>query len=429
MRPAPPPELQPEALSIPSALNRVDFQDLEYVEGYDENLMCAICHCPFVSPVRLDCDHVFCQSCVHRAMEHSESCPTCRKRSTEQPEGVPVPKLIQSMLDGLLVKCPLREEGCTETMTRGSVQDHIDQYCDYTKVKCPWERCTLKARRKDAKKLWCQHSMLSCRDCRQDIMERDLDYHREKLCEQRKASCPHCKQEMLRQGIDEHINHCPDATFPCDAAPYGCDFIAKRELLNQHLATCPLHKLSPFLIKQKASLEAHDLALQHLTRKNTLMQQSLANIQEVLSTDLVNMSSPSGRPVESAPFDSTAAHLLSLHESLRTEVERVSSAVSELDARANVMMMNESLRNKKDVAHTNAALSNVRMQLHWLMSAKLQSQQRAGIIHSHGSSSEAASSEPSDRTGGGTAAARGATNLPGQPVRMPSDSTRQDTKL
>ena len=428
MRPPPPPELLPEVLSVPSDLNRVDLQDLEYIEGYDENLMCAICHCPFVDPVSLDCDHVFCQRCVDRAMEQSASCPTCRKRNEEKSEGVAVPKLINSILDGLLVKCPLREEGCTETMARGSVQVHIDQYCDYAKVKCPWERCILKARRKDAKKLWCQHSMLSCRDCRQDIMERDLEHHREKLCDRRKASCPHCKEEMLRQNIEEHINSCPDATFPCDAAPYGCDFTANRESLEQHLTTCPLHKLSPFLIQQKTSLEAHELALKHLTHKNSLMQHSLTNMQEILSTDLVNVSPTSGRRLGSAPFDSTAAHLLSLHESLRTEVERVSSAVAELDARANVMMMNESLRNKEDMAHTNAALSNVRMQLHWLMSAKLQSQQRAGIVHSHSSPGEAGPSQSRERTGG-TTGTRGATNVLPQPVRRLSDSTRQDTKL
>uniref|UniRef100_UPI00398F2175 zinc-binding protein A33-like n=1 Tax=Pristiophorus japonicus TaxID=55135 RepID=UPI00398F2175 len=46
-----------------------------------EDLTCSICLSLFVEPVRLDCDHNFCKSCIERCWENKEqavSCPECR---------------------------------------------------------------------------------------------------------------------------------------------------------------------------------------------------------------------------------------------------------------------------------------------------------------------------------------------------------------
>ena len=417
------------ALSI-SRSKPVDLRSLEYIDDFDHNLLCAICHSAFVVPVKLDCEHVFCQECINQALSHSENCPSCRKRITGRPMGVAVPKLIDRILDGLIVKCPMHLEGCTDTVARGAIQAHVDQYCDYTEVKCPWDRCMLKARRKDARKTWCTHAMLSCRDCREDIMERDLEDHREKSCKLRQAVCVHCNSEVLYHDLESHIDYCPDASLPCAGAPYGCDFKGKRESLEEHLVVCPLNKLGPFLKDQKNRLEDHEAALKHLRQKNYIMEASLANLTDVLSIDPINTTSPSSLTAHfgSAPFDSTADHLLSLHESLREEVTRVSSALVELDAKANMMVMNESLRNKEEMAHTNAALSNVRMQLHWLMSAKLQSQQRANIVEVQSSSRNDGPSMIRQDVGS-SAGGQEETALTRRSIRRSSDSTRQETKL
>ncbi|MCJ1236557.1 hypothetical protein MMC14_004538 [Varicellaria rhodocarpa] len=428
-RRTPSPILPTPYSSAPASRSKpVDLRSLEYIEEFDHNLLCAICHSAFVVPVKLDCEHVFCQECINQALSHSENCPTCRKRITGRPMGVAVPKLIDRILDGLIVKCPL--EGCADTVARGAIQAHVDQYCDYTEVKCPWDRCALKARRKDARKTWCTHTMLLCRDCREDIMERDLEDHREKSCKSRQAVCSHCNSEVLYQDLQTHISQCPDASLSCEAAPYGCDFKGKREILNEHLLTCPLNKLGPFLKDQKTRLEDHEVALKHLRQKNSIMEASLVTLTDVLSIDIVNTSTPSSSTAESgsAPFDSTADHLLSLHESLRAEVERVSSAITELDAKANMMVMNESLRNKEEMAHTNAALGNVRIQLHWLMNAKLQSQQRTSMVETQTSSRNAGPSMLG-RGIGSPADMEGETLLAGRPIRKSSDSMRQETKL
>lgn len=401
----------------------VDLRSLEYVGSYDHNLMCAICRCPFVEPARLDCDHFFCRECVDQALMHQEReakcCPACR-RKTRRISIVPVPKIINRILDELLVKCPFFKEGCAEELPRGAVQDHVDRYCIYAEVECPSDGCRLPVRRKEMEKQRCLHGMVSCEYCEVSLMERELESHQTR-CNVRPVPCPHCKTATLNGNLESHIESCSEARLPCTAASYGCDFASDRVSLDQHTAICPLAKLIPFLKIQNDRLAAHETALNHLRHKNSLLETSFSTIQETLnapSNALETNPSLSTSSQEDSPFDSTAHHLLCMHESLREEVGRVSAAVSELDAKASMMVMNESLRTKEELAHTNAAVGGMRMHLHWLMSARLQNQQRGGVMMA---------GEP--ELGIGASGRGGSTGELGPSVRRLSDTTRQDTKL
>lgn len=123
------------------------------------------------------------------------------------------------------------------------------------------------------------------------------------------------------------------------------------------------------------------------------------------------------------PFDSSIHHLLSLHESLREEVSRVADAVTALDARASMMLINEELRAKQDMAHTNAVISSMRAQLHWLASARLQAQNRLAANSHSGTGSGTNSAVLADLAGPRAISAQL------QPTRRSSDTFRQDTKL
>ena len=402
----------------------VDLRSLEYVGSYDHNLMCAICHCPFVEPARLDCDHFFCRDCVNQALMHqardAKCCPSCR-RKTRRISIVPVPKIINRILDELPVRCPYAKEGCSEELPRGAVQDHVDRYCIYSEVECPSDECPFTVQRKDAEKQRCLHTLVCCEYCKVSFMERNLGSH-QTSCSVRTVPCPHCKSTMPYGNLESHVESCPDASLPCTAAPYGCEFTSDRASLDQHTTTCPLAKLVPILKFQNDRLAAHETALNHLRHKNSLLETSLITIQETLNapSNLLetapSLSTPS--PEDNSPFDSTAHHLLCMHESLREEVGRVSAAVSELDAKASMMVMNESLRTKEELAHTNAAVGGMRMHLHWLMSARLQNQQRGGMMRT---------GEP--ELGVGPSGTGGFARELGPSVRRLSDSTRQDTKL
>lgn len=405
---------------------QVDLRALEYVGPYDLNLMCAICHCPFVDPVTLDCEHVFCKRCVSQALwqqaRDAWTCPSCR-RKIERFSMDSAAKILDRILDDLVVKCPQSSQGCQAELPRCSVQDHVDKYCPYTEVNCALEECHSSIRRKDADSGRCLHFQVECKDCERRVMKMDLETHRTLECEFGRTFCPDCKAQLLNRDLEIHTDRCPNAMLPCTAAVYGCDFLSPRASFDDHVNSCPLVKLMPFLKTQADRIEAHDRTLRHLRYKNSILETSFSMIQDTLdpSADRPNAQPSNVEPSDAAPFDSTTHHLLCLFESLREEVSRVSTAVSDMDAKASMMVINERLRAKEDLAHTNAAIGGMRMQMHWLMSARLQNQQRSAIMRTQSSSESLGVGSSSASVGFG--------DNSGIPVRRSSDSTRQETKL
>ncbi|KAF2767147.1 hypothetical protein EJ03DRAFT_329433 [Teratosphaeria nubilosa] len=75
------------------------------------------------------------------------------------------------------------------------------------------------------------------------------------------------------------------------------------------------------------------------------------------------------------PFASPLHHLLSMHESLRDEMGRISSALQELDGRQSMHTLNENLRTREEITYLNAQLAGLSRQVHWLTASQLQRQQ------------------------------------------------------
>lgn len=78
------------------------------------------------------------------------------------------------------------------------------------------------------------------------------------------------------------------------------------------------------------------------------------------------------------PYSSPLHHLLSLHESLRDEMSRISAALSELDGRHSMQILNENLRTREEISYLGAQVAGLQRQVHWLTSAQLQRQQGGG---------------------------------------------------
>lgn len=85
---------------------------------------------------------------------------------------------------------------------------------------------------------------------------------------------------------------------------------------------------------------------------------------------------------------SPTQHLLSLHESLRDEVTRIAGALHDLDGRHSMLMLNENLRLKEDMAFLNAQVSGLGGQVGWLTNAVM--------ARGNGASTGAASQRPQD---------------------------------
>lgn len=274
--------------SYPAPLGpRLDLSSLEYVEDYSHNLMCAICRSPYVKPLRLACQHVFCSSCfldARNARGQRESCPTCRER-VYPGELYALPKVFHLMLDDLIVKCPFNDSGCTKEVSRCMIQDHVDKYCEYVQVCCPYDNCGEEIQRRHLKPRRCLHKLIHCVKCDQLCKEIDFSSHCATHDDERIVSCSGCATTILGSDLQLHESTCPKVAVPCIAATYGCDFVGKRASIDQHNATCAIAKLVPFLAQQNSRLDQQELALQNLHRKNTLLE-ATCNKAEFFFTSL-----------------------------------------------------------------------------------------------------------------------------------------------
>lgn len=72
-------------------------------------------------------------------------------------------------------------------------------------------------------------------------------------------------------------------------------------------------------------------------------------------------------------LDEQTIQLLTEQEHLRGDVERLGGMVEELEIKQSMLLMNETLRTKEEMAGMRAAINGMRMQMHWLLTVRLQS--------------------------------------------------------
>lgn len=439
-----------------------EFQSLEYVSTPDSNLVCLICHTPFDKPVQLACEHYFCRDCLDHAWAPQangrRTCPMCRAKVESEKDIRPVPKIVETMLDELVVKCSNSKAGCNWVAQRANVNDHVMLYCEYTPVECSGQDCRLQISQKDFHK-GCLHYTVSCEHCRASVMKKDLEEHQRNICFNRTTKCTLCSAELLRLDLKSHMNDsCPKNVISCQGAIVGCKFSSERATVLEHEKSCAMATMAPHFREQQARIERNEARLEPLTRKVGILEDGLSNITNYLYPSNSNDSSfpvtdpldandtehqaptpdfrlppasfppvapgTEGTPAQ-PPFDSQVHHLLTLHDSLREEVSRIANALTDLDGRTNMMIINESQRAKDEMLHANAAISSMRMHLQWLISATIH-QRSNSTARSSGSTSATASGSSETRT---TASRPGPSTTSQGPFRRLSDSNRQDTKL
>ncbi|OJD14340.1 hypothetical protein AJ78_05305 [Emergomyces pasteurianus Ep9510] len=463
----------------------VDLRALEYVSTYDGHLMCPICHCPFIRPLRLKCDHIFCQKCLNSCIVSSPTqtpltppsdnfaCPSCR--TPTMATFMKVPRIIISMCDDLCVKCPFAGQGCEEIIQRGHVQAHVDKYCDYRLMRCPDTNCNYMTRKKDLDPdLRCLHELRNCDSCEEPVMEGDFEVHAKELCSSLKTECADCHTTIRRSELAKHLETCCEVERTCYAAKFGCPVKLTLAELTQHEQTCPLVKLGPYLETQASRIESMESTIKQLRQRNEILEDGIANIRSTIAQispsqanpqteilpvvrsdspvplplDLLNISTPevSDNPtnestnnatppfqesVPTPPPSNTTTYLLSIHESLRDEVTQLSNAISDIDARVNMSIMNESIRLRDEMAHINAGVNTIRMQVHWLMNPRLHQNQRTV----NAPATTTPSTSDNSRNMGGVAPVSSQNGTPSSPPpsiqrgRRLSDGSREGTKL
>lgn len=176
----------------------IDFRGLTYVEAVNENLICSICHSPFIKPLQTPCGHIFCKECLDKALEYSQTCPIDRRPFPKRPEDMdesdveadeaieadilartegidaikPAPTIIRNMVDDLLVRCV--NEGCDESVPRASLKSHVAEKCPHTLCYCKDVMCNGEVKRKHALEA-CLHVITNCEHCQVETSKIDLE--------------------------------------------------------------------------------------------------------------------------------------------------------------------------------------------------------------------------------------------------------------
>jgi hypothetical protein len=450
-----------------STLPKLDLRALDYVSEYDSHLMCPICHVPFIEPVVLDCDHTFCSSCyqdyrITMSSTERPQCPTCRSFCLGSLRKAS--RLITNMCNDILVRCP--NEGCEQVLPRYCIEQHSRRDCPEERRPCPVTTCVKQTRRKDLVPGECKHeSHIEC-DCGDMIKLGQGAWlqHKHDGCPLTHTTCDSCHEQISK--TEEHV--CGVVKENCPGVEFGCDDDFGTQDLESHKQNCVFAKLAPHFIRQGKLLSdvREQLAIQKI--RNEVLETDFERINEIIHEQVLpklenldveeieRMSSPASaardmmlpahiRTLTPSPSPEQAnqaqQHLLALHESLRgnvtvleNDISHIANNLADLDARSSMQIMNETLRIKEDLAHTNAALFSTRAQVQWLLNRERMGNMRGRTAGAASMAPAAPLMEASSSSGSAVAGPSSVTNsvvnTPSlRPVRRPSGGSQERVKL
>jgi TNF receptor-associated factor 5 len=405
-----------------AAKTSVDLRGLDYITKVDENLICPICRIAFINPITTSCDHVFCKDCFEQSYRISATCPVDRTPIRSQDIG-PTHRLILNQLDGLEVKCPHSADGCEKVLARSMVQNHVDKYCEHALVSCPERECEGKVPRKDIAS-GCLHYATSCPDCSESLLEVDMKRHRAAECSERKTTCEKCGVEILRYRADDHENECQESEAACKWAIFGCPYKSKRKELPDHDPSCGLKVMGPVVENLRGEILDLRQEVQFLKEKDKAKDRRLKFVEHERSMaaasanelgypvpDISDLPGPSSSSMGYGPHDSRDQYLLSLLEAHERNLDQLSLGMTELEAKQTMMLFNETIPIKEQLAELRSNQGFLNMQVRWLINFRLQ-ERRPGA---------AANLNNEPRPGAGA----GGPHMP--PMRRSSDVMREVT--
>lgn len=362
----------------------VDLRSLEYISHVDENLVCPVCRVALIDPVTTSCEHVFCRDCFDHSYTISPTCPIDRLPLIIPHDLEKTHRLILNQLDGLDVKCPHSGDGCPKILARSMVQNHVDKYCGYSLVPCSEKTCDGKVTRKDLHR-GCLHWDAICPDCEEGLLEVDMEKHREKECEHRRTTCEKCLAEILRCHVEDHHEECPEADAPCRWTMYGCEYHSKRKDLGDHATDCEFRIMGPVVEALKSEITTLRGEVQTLSDKDKAKDRRIKFLESDRSItsssssplgypvpDMSTLPDPSPASMEYAPYDSRDQYLLSLLESQESRVDQISAGLTEIEAKQTMMLFNETIPIKNELAELRSTLGLLNMHVRWLMNFRIQ---------------------------------------------------------
>ncbi|KAH8601302.1 hypothetical protein B0O99DRAFT_589359 [Bisporella sp. PMI_857] len=298
------------------ATHGIDYRGLTYIGTVNENLICPICKVALVDPVDTECSHTFCRECITRALSHKYICPIDR-----QP----------------LVECTT----CGDQLPR---------------------------------------------DCDEVLQEINIEQHQESTCKEREKHCEHCGAEMLRCKQAQHEIECPDVIDACKWAEYGCDHKSKRRNLGHHRDDCNFRFIGPMAERLRSEIQTLRSDVRHLTEKEQLQDRRIKFLEggqrdnyrqmdysEISTEELSTLAASA--PAEPTS-ESTNDYLLNLLGDQERRINELSLALTELEGKQTMMLFNQTVPIKNQIAELQSNQQLTSMHIRWFMNWRKEDQQR-----------------------------------------------------
>ena len=320
------------------------------------------------------------------------------------------------------VQCPDRQvncELCSSLIYHRDREEHRKEVCPAVSVPCPGATlgCLNKSKR--------AHLEIHTRGCALAKLGPYLETQKQRMDEQESAQKTiNRKLEILETGFNamQDIISANQSIPPNNASTETLILAARHDRGGSNATTST----------RIASADDYDFPVPPSNRASAAEPEPTSPASTVRSAS-TGRTQPPGRPAPSAPgprpadlppstttdfdlaspftaqgntsdgpYTSPLHHLLSMHENLREEMSRISTALQELDGRHSMQILNENLRNREEIAYLGGQVAGMNRQVHWLTSTQLQRQQGGG---GGGSSPRAPSSSTMGRRDHGDASA------------------------
>ncbi|KAJ4461946.1 hypothetical protein PAPYR_1647 [Paratrimastix pyriformis] len=229
-----------------------------------EDLSCPICLCVMRDPI-LVCQHSHkaCDACGRLWTTDHPTCPACG--SAVLPKLVP-DVFARAVINRLQVFCVNKQFGCD---WQGKVEDsqlHEERQCPRRIVGCSHPGCGFQCRLNDeliAHSDGCPHRPIICRHCLLTLLLGALAAHNEgctrfpvtcpyrgcgatvprnempqheAACSHKPITCRHCRLDQTQGELEAHNEKCPRFPVVC---PFGCGASVPRNEMPQHQTTHP----------------------------------------------------------------------------------------------------------------------------------------------------------------------------------------------
>ena len=202
-----------------------------------KDYQCMICMSLIKNATEIKtCGHIFCQYCIYKWYETSNTCPLCKVDIDE--EDLVESKFIDRKVSQINVTCSYCD-------WKGNFFDfikHTDSSykspCQYILVACNECNKNIKYESLEQHKIEsCEYRLIQCIQCNIKIKSNELKYHIENTClESNILSCnDKCDFKGKRSEYIIHIDQCPYEKIICPLNYMGCCDMIERNLVDQHM--------------------------------------------------------------------------------------------------------------------------------------------------------------------------------------------------